>query len=173
MLSRFRLKLLLSDWCANLADMSNPMHKLLRLLPFLALACAPLLAAPDPVLDAVRQADDARVAATIAADHAKLSAIFSDDLNYAHSGGMVNDKAAYIDTIVSGHTKYFSIDYVKRKFTLGAPGIVLMIGNCFIKSANDGKPLNLHLNFLAVWRLEGGAWRLLAWQSCRLPAEMH
>jgi len=151
--------------------MFNPMNKFLRLLPFFAFICAPLLAAPDPVLDAVRQADDARVAATIAADRAKLNAIFSDDLNYAHSGGMVNDKAAYMNTIVSGHTKYFSIEYEKRKFTLGAPGIVLMTGSCFMKSANDGKPLNLHLNFLAVWRLEGGAWRFLAWQSCRLPAE--
>jgi Domain of unknown function (DUF4440) len=153
--------------------MFKPMHKLLRLLPFLALVCAPLLAAPDPVFDAVRQADDARVAATIAADRAKLGAIFSDDLNYAHSSGVVNDKAAYIDTIVSGHTQYFSIEYEKRKFTLGAPGIVLMTGRCHVKSANDGKPLNLYLGFLAVWRLEGGVWRFLAWQSCRLPAEAH
>jgi hypothetical protein len=149
------------------------MHKFLRLLPFLALVCAPLLAAPDPVLDAARQADDARVAATVAADRAKLSAIFSDDLNYAHSSGVVMDKAAYIDTIMSGHTKYFSIEYEQRKFTLGAPGIVLMTGCCYIKSANDGKPLDVRLNFLAVWRLEGGAWRFLAWQSCRLPAEVH
>ncbi len=155
------------------AIMFYPMRKLFRLLPFLALLFSPLLAAPDSVLDTVRQADDARVAATIAADRAKLSAIFSDDLNYAHSSGMVNDKAAYIDTIVSGHTKYFSIEYEQRKFTPGAPGIVLMIGRCHIKSANDGQPLDLRLNFLAVWRLEGGAWRFLAWQSCRLPAATH
>ena len=145
------------------------MSKLLRLLPLLVLAVVPLRAASDPVLDAVRQADDARVAATIAADRAKLAAIFSDDLSYAHSSGMVNDKTAYIDTIVSGHTKYFLIEYEQRKFTPGAPGIVLMTGRCLIKSSNDGPPVDHHLNFLAVWRLEGGAWRFLAWQSCSLP----
>jgi len=149
------------------------MHKTLWLLSLLALAFAPLRAAPDPVLDAVSRADDARVAATIAANRAQLGAIFSDDLNYAHSSGAVNDKAGYIDTIVTGHTKYFSIDYVQRKFTPAAPGIVLMTGRCRIKSANDGQSLNLYLGFLAVWRLEGGAWRFLAWQSCRLPPETH
>ena len=151
--------------------MSNPMHKLPCLLALIVFAFPPLRAASDPVLDVVRRADSARVAATIAADRAKLSAIFSDDLNYAHSSGVVNDKAAYIETIVSGHTKYFSIDYGQRKFVPGAPGIVLMIGRCHIKSANDGQPLDLHLSFLAVWRLEGDAWRFLAWQSCRLPVE--
>jgi hypothetical protein len=148
--------------------MLNPMHKFLRLLPFLALVCSPLLAAPDPVLDAARQADDARVAATIAADRVKLNAIFSDDLNYAHASGKVNDKAGYIDTIVSGRTKYLLIEYEQRKFTAAAPGIVLMIGRCHIKSANDGQPIDQRLNFLAVWRLEGGVWRFLAWQSCHL-----
>jgi hypothetical protein len=153
--------------------MSNPMHKFLCLLPLFALVFTPLRAASDPVLDAVRQADDARVVATIAADRAKLGAIFSDDLNYAHSSGVVNDKAAYIDTIVSGHTKYFSIDYEQRKFVPGAPGIVLMMGRCHIKSANDGQPIDQRLNFLAVWRLEGGTWRFLAWQSCHLSAAPH
>lgn len=149
------------------------MHKLLCLLPLLALLAAPLLAAPDPVLDAARAADDARVAATIAADRAKLDEIFSNDLNYAHSSGVVNDKTAYMEAIMSGHTKYLSIDYEQRKFTAAQPGIVLMTGRCHVKSTNDGQPLALYLSFLAVWRLEGGTWRFLAWQSCRLTEAKH
>ncbi len=151
----------------------NPMKTFLRLLPFLALLAAPLLAAPDPALDAARAADDARVAATITADRAKLDAIFSDDLTYAHSSGVVNDKAAYMEAIMSGHTKYFSIDYESRKFTSAAPGIVLMTGRCHVKSVTDGQSLALYLGFLGVWRLEGGSWRFLAWQSCRLTEQKH
>jgi ketosteroid isomerase-like protein len=144
------------------------MHKLLCLLAILSLVCVPLQAAASD-LDAVRQADDERVAATIAADRARLGAIFSDDLEYRHSSGVVNDKAAYIDVIATGRTKYFSIAYEERKFKPVAPGIVLMTGRCHIKSANDGKTLDHYLGFLAVWRLEAGAWRFLAWQSVGLP----
>jgi hypothetical protein len=27
----------------------------------------------------------------------------------------------------------------------------------------------MDLSYLAVWRQEGGQWRFLAWQSCRMP----
>ena len=145
------------------------MTKLPRLLPLLALLLLPLLASADPAIDAVRQADDARVAATIAGDRAKLEAIFSDDLNYAHSTGVVNDKATFVVALTDGHLKHQSITFEERKFSVAAPGVVLATGRCLVKETKDGKPAELHLNFLEVWRLEGDTWRFLAWQSCRLP----
>jgi hypothetical protein len=143
----------------------------LFLLPFAAFAVS-LRAATDPVLDAVRSADDTRVTATVAANREKLDAIFSDNLIYTHSSGAVNNKAAYMDAIVSGKTKYFSIVYESRSFEAVAPGIVLMRGRCTIHSANSGQPVENYLAFLGVWREENGAWRFLAWQSCHLtPAK--
>jgi ketosteroid isomerase-like protein len=167
-----RLKIIASQarTALRLAEHSPTMKQLLLLLGFLVLV--PLRAETDSVLDVVRQADDERVAATIAADRARLTAIFSDDLNYAHSSGAVDNKASYTETIVTGHTKYFSIDYEKRKFAQVEPNIVLMTGRCHVKSSNDGKPpAELYLGFLAVWRLEGGAWHFLAWQSCKLAPD--
>jgi hypothetical protein len=144
------------------------MTKLLRLLPLLALGLTPLFADEDPSIVAVRQADDARVAATIAADGAKLDAIFSDSLNYAHSSGAVNNKAQYMDAIVSGKTKYQSIVFEDRKFTVAGPGVVIITGKCQVHVVTGGKPNQLHLSFLDVWHLENGAWRFLAWQSNHL-----
>jgi hypothetical protein len=144
----------------------------LFLLPFVAIV-ASLQAAADPVLDAVRSADDARVSATIAANQAQLDAIFSDSLVYTHSSGAVNDKAAYMAAIVSGKTKYFSIEYESRSFEAVAPGIVLMRGRCLIHSANSGQSVENYLAYLGVWREEKGAWRFLAWQSCHLPPAKH
>jgi hypothetical protein len=144
------------------------MTKLLRLLPLLAFVLAPLCAAEDPAIDAVRQADDARVAATIAADRPQLEAIFSDSLHYAHSSGTVNTKAQLIAAITSGKTQYHSIAFEERKFTVAGPGVVIITGRCLINSVANGTPNNLHLSFLDVWQLENGAWRFLAWQSNKL-----
>ena len=142
-----------------------------RLILPLAVAVASASGATDPVTDAVRRADDARVVATVAASRDQLGAIFSDDLVYTHSSGAVNDKASYVEAIASGKTKYISIEYESREFKAVAPGIVLMRGRCLIHSSNSGNSVENHLAYLAVWREENGSWRFLAWQSCHLPAE--
>lgn len=144
------------------------MKKLFLLMIPFVVAAACLRAATDPVLDAVRAADDARVAATVAASQEGLSAIFSDDLVYTHSSGAVNHKADYMAAIVSGKTKYFSIDYESREFVSVAPNIVLMRGRCTVHSANSGQSVENYLSYLGVWRLENGAWRFLCWQSGHL-----
>jgi hypothetical protein len=146
------------------------MKTLLRLLPWLAFTLAPLVAAEDPTITAVRTVDDARVVASVAGDRAQLSALFSDALNYRHSSGLINDKATLIDHIAGGALKYRSMRYEDRAFTPAAPGIVLMTGHCWVQTESKGQTTNLHLSFLGVWRLEGDTWRFLAWQSCKMPA---
>ena len=140
------------------------------LLLALALVLNPLQAADDSPSATLLAADDERVSAIVAADRARLTAIFSDDLHYAHSTGAVDDKASYIDSLVSGRTKYVTYNYQERKFTFPAPGIALMAGRVHIKATSAGSVADAILSILAVWREEQGHWRFLAWQSCRLPA---
>jgi len=123
-----------------------------------------------PELAAVTRADDERVAAFRAPTAERLAAVFSDDLHYAHSTGVVDTKASFIDVLTSGRTKYLGIDYTKREFTFPAPGIALMTGRARIQAQSATGTMDNQLSFLAVWRLENGRWRFLAWQSCRLPA---
>jgi hypothetical protein len=145
------------------------MKTLLRLLPFLALAFVALRAADDPALAAARAADDERLAATKSGDRARLEAIFSDELRYAHSSGKVDTKASYVKSLVTRSTVYESFDYQERTFKLVAPGVVAMTGRVLIKATNNGQRADNDLNFLAVWREEGGKWRFFAWQSCKNP----
>jgi hypothetical protein len=121
-------------------------------------------------LAALAKADDDRVAAFKSPTAERLAAVFSDDLHYAHSTGVVDTKASFIDVLTSGRTKYLGIDYLKREFTLPAPGIALMTGRARIQTQSATGAMDNQLSFLAVWRLENGRWRFLAWQSCRLPA---
>jgi hypothetical protein len=144
-------------------------NTLLRLLPFIALAFVSLRAADAPLLAALRAADDKRVAATIAADETGLSEILSDDLRYAHSSGAVDSKDSLTEALVSGRTKYVSVDYEQRDFTFPAPGIALMTGRAHLKATTASGGVDMIAGFLAVWREEKGHWRFLAWQSCKLP----
>jgi hypothetical protein len=140
------------------------------LLPFFVLfACVTLQAADDSRLAAVRAADDQRVAATLAADGKKLGEIFSDELRYAHSSGVVDTKTSYIQSIVSGRTKYHVIQFEERNFTFPAAGIALESGRAHMKSTSATGESDSIFSFLAVWREEKGQWRFLAWQSCKLP----
>lgn len=117
----------------------------------------------------LRAADDERTAAIITADPARLDAILSDDLHYGHSNGTVDDKAAFIDSLVSRRVAYKSFEYTSHRFIPAAPGITLMTGRVLVRLVNAGGERLLDLDFLAVWRLEGGQWRFLAWQSSRRP----
>jgi hypothetical protein len=123
----------------------------------------------EQMLAAARAADDERLAATKAGDPARLDAIFSDELHYAHSSGKVDTKASYMKSLVSRTTVYESFEYQERNFKAAGPGIVLMTGRVVIHAANDSQPVVNDLNFLAVWREENGRWRFLAWQSCKNP----
>lgn len=126
--------------------------------------------AEEAPLAAVQAADDARLTAMKSPDRDKLSAIFSDELRYSHSTGVVDTKSSFIDVLLKGTTKYLAVDYVERKFTFPAPGIALMTGSAKFKIGTEAGNIEPTLAFLAVWRLENGQWRFLAWQSCKLPA---
>lgn len=140
------------------------------LLPIVFLfTCVTLQAEDDRHLAAVRAADDRRVAATLAADGKKLGEIFSDELRYAHSSGLVDTKSSYLQSIVNGRTKYHVIEFEERNFTFPAPGIALENGRAHMKATSATGESDSIFSFLAVWREEKGQWRFLAWQSCKLP----
>ena len=139
-----------------------------RLALLLALSSVVLLRAADT--DDVRVADDERVAAILAADAARLDAIFSDDLQYTHSSGKHDTKKSYMESLVTHQTVYQVYNYLERDFRIVAPDIALETAHVLITSVNGTTENKNDLKILAVWRKEGGKWRFLAWQSAKLPA---
>ncbi len=143
---------------------------LLRILPFLALALLPLRAEPSAALKpdaktltALEAADKERVSAILAGDRARLMEIFSADLYFVHASGKHDTRESYTEVLATKQTVYSKYNYVDREFRQLAPGIVQMNGRLLL----DTKTGQLDLNFLSIWRLEGGKWRFVAWQSCR------
>jgi len=145
------------------------MKSLPRLLLLLAAITFSARAADETLIAAVRAADNERVSATRAGDRARLEAIYAKELHYAHSNGKIDTQSSYIASLVERTTVYEKYDYQTRDFRPVGPGVVLMTGRVFIQSTSAGGRQNNDLNFLAVWREEGGRWRFLAWQSCKNP----
>ncbi|MEI6713180.1 MAG: nuclear transport factor 2 family protein [Verrucomicrobiota bacterium] len=127
-------------------------------------------AAEDPRVAALVTADNTRVTAMLSPTEEGLSAMLSDSLRYAHSNGVVDTKASFMESLLQKKQQYLSLDYEERTFSFPAPEVALMSGKVHFKGRNPGGDVDAILMFLAVWKLEAGQWRFLAWQSCRLPA---
>ena len=137
------------------------------LLAFLfTLACS---AAEHPELARVSAADDARVAAMLAPTREKLAAVLSPELRYAHSNGQVDSKDALIASLTDGSATYSKYAHQERTLTFPSPGIALMAGRFDVKAVVKGNAAESTIGYLAVWRLEKGEWKFLAWQSCKIP----
>lgn len=133
------------------------------LLPFAAAA------ADDAKLAAITAADDARVAAMLTPNQATLDKVLSDDLRYAHSNGKVDTKASLTASLLGGEAKYLSYQYTERAFRFPAPDVAVMAGRLEVQAKVDGVSMTTGISYLAVWRLEKGQWKFLAWQSCKIP----
>jgi len=131
-----------------------------------ALASAALiLFAADTEID---KAEKTWAAAVMARDFAALDKIYSDDLIYAHSTGIVEGKKQYLDKLKSGDQKYEKITYESSKVVphgnaAVAHAIVRMQG------ATKGVPFDNRLMLMHTWVKQGGAWKLVAHQTTRLP----
>lgn len=140
----------------------------LLLLPLLAFFLPAPFAGEPPAFAAIRAADEQRRAATIATDVDQLSQLLSDDLHYAHADGRVQTKNAFLTAVRRSSVKYLSAENDDLALQVIAPGAVSMHGRTTLIAETDGQRVRYALRFLAIWRQESGAWRLLAYQSARL-----
>lgn len=125
--------------------------------------------AQNPELERLKAADDSRIAAMLSADRDGLEASFSDELRYAHSSGVVDSKQSFVRALTEKTLRYVSYRHEERDFSFPKPGVALMTGRAGVRVASVAGEVDALLAYLAVWREEGGRWRFVAWQSCRLP----
>lgn len=138
---------------------------LLAILLLPVLARAAMAATPE---EEVRAADARRIAAMVDGDVAALGSLLADDLTYTHSSGQVENEEQFLAAISSGKLDYESIvpsDVQVRIYGNTA----VMTGRADIKVKAQGNPLAFASRFTSVWVKGEGGWRMVAWQSTRLP----
>lgn len=101
------------------------------------------------------------------ADRNVLESLTDKDLSYGHSSGKVEDKAAFMDAILSGKVDFSSIELSNQTITISGKNAI--VRNTFTGTlTSDGKPLKITLNMLMVWRKHHGHWILLARQGYKI-----
>ena len=112
--------------------------------------------------------DKKRMDATVSKDVATLNALLSDTLIYTHSSARVDTKQSLIGALESGATVYTSIEPSEVKAQdLGTA--VVLTGLARITVVVSGKPNSLILRFTDVYANQDGQWKMVTWQSTRLP----
>ncbi len=96
-----------------------------------------------------------------------LENIASDALSYGHSSGKTQDKAAFVDAIVSGQSDFVTIDLTDQTITIKNQTVI--VRHKFSARTNDGgKPGNVNIGVMQVWVKEKGKWILLGRQAFKL-----
>jgi ketosteroid isomerase-like protein len=123
---------------------------------------------PDQMDADVLAADDRRFEAMRKQDWAALDASLADDLVYVHSTARVESKAEHLGNLKAGKPHYRGIAPRDRTARVrGDVGIVNGVSAMHVENA--GKEQRFTVRYLAVYTRAGGAWRMMAWQSTRVP----
>jgi ketosteroid isomerase-like protein len=132
----------------------------------LTLMAAPVFAQSKDE-QAVAAAVESLRKAMVDPDKASLDALVFDDLTYGHSNGLVQDKAAFEDALLSKSSVFVNIDLTAQ--TVKVVGNTAWVRHTLTATTNDsGKPGTTHLSVLLVWLKEKGQWRLLARQAVKI-----
>ena len=116
---------------------------------------------------AVTQAVENLRKALIDPDKATLDKLAMDELSYGHSSGLIQDKAAFEEALLSGSSDFVTIDLTEQ--TVKIVGNTAIVRHHFAATTNDGgKPGTVKLSILLVWARQKGEWKLLARQAVKI-----
>lgn len=107
--------------------------------------------------------------AMIDGDKMRLTKLAATDLSYGHSSGKVQNKAEFVDAIVSGASDFVTIDLTNQ--SIKVVGNTAIVRHILTAKTNDGgKPGNVALGIMLIFQKQNGAWKLLARQAYKLPS---
>lgn len=97
---------------------------------------------------------------------AALDALAAGALSYGHSSGMVEDKAAFMDALVSGRSDFRRIDLSDQAIAVSGD-VALVRHTLDADTCDGGRPGHVALKILLVWQRQRDGWKLLARQAVR------
>ena len=116
----------------------------------------------------IQDAEKAWAAAVKAKDFAKLEAMLTPDLIYAHSTGIIDDKTQYISKMKTGKQNYAGIEHKSTAVRLHGNSAIAH-SKVRMHGTNAQGPFDDQLMMMHVWIKSGGKWLLAGHQTTRLP----
>lgn len=96
-------------------------------------------------------------------DKAALESLTAAELSYGHSSGVIEDKDAFVDALVTGKSDFTEINLTNQTITVA--GNVAIVRHEMHGKANNN-PVNIGI--LLVWQGKGDNWKLVARQAFKL-----
>lgn len=104
----------------------------------------------------------------IDADKNILDNLTAEELIYGHSSGKVQNKAEFIEEVISGKP----LDYLKIDLegqTIKVTGKTAVVRHIFnAETGSNGTPGKLRIGVMQIWQNQKGKWKLLARQAYKL-----
>lgn len=116
----------------------------------------------------IRTLEVRRFESMINNDQEALQEILDDDLTYTHANAKTDTKASLLNSLESKKTIYKSVqpeDVSIRVY--GSTAIVN--GKAQVNVIMDGQEHDMQMRYTDVYAKKSGRWKLVAWQSTRLP----
>lgn len=105
--------------------------------------------------------------AMVDADKSALEKIAADELSYGHSSGLIEDKATFVGSLVSGKFDFVTIELTEQTIKI-ANNVALVRHKLKGETNNEGKPGTANIGVLLIWQKQQGGWKLLARQAFKL-----
>ena len=116
---------------------------------------------------AVAQASEALRKAIFGMEKTQLEALCADQLSYGHSDGRVQNKAEFIEGVMTRKAVITALTFSDHT--------IAIVGNDAIarhtwtsESETDGKLTSTKIGVLQVWQKDAGGWKLLARQAFKV-----
>jgi ketosteroid isomerase-like protein len=113
----------------------------------------------------VLAADERRRTATVAGDIATLNDIMSERFTYTHATGFREGREGYVGRVGGGQVKYVSLDRKDADVRVFGDVAIMDGRGAMSYRPGEGAVVTMHNLFLAVWRRDGGRWRIEAYAS--------
>jgi Domain of unknown function (DUF4440) len=99
-------------------------------------------------------------------DAKTLDKLTAEKLSYGHSGGIIEDKAAFMEKIISGRSDFVNINLENQSISISAD-VAIVRHDLKADIVDGGKPASIHLGVLLIWQKQSGEWKLLARQAIK------
>ncbi|MCX8640630.1 nuclear transport factor 2 family protein [Gilliamella sp. B3172] len=143
------------------------MKKILTMVLLLVLSVSQSFAA-TPNQTTIEQTVESLRLAMLNADKAQLEQLASTNLSYGHSNAMVENKAEFVDAIVSGRSGFTTLAFQDQSII--TDGDTAIVRHTFVADTNNSGTIGkVKIGVMLVFKNADGEWKLLARQAYKLP----
>lgn len=141
--------------------------KKITLLSIIFCLLATVVMAQDKSVKQVEAAVEQLRLTMIDPNESVLNKLASDKLTYGHSSGKVEDKTAFVQTLVTGKSDFVSVSFTNQ--TIQVVGATAIVRHRLDAATNDGgNPGTVKLDIVLVWVKVKNNWQLLARQAVKV-----